>query len=94
MSNFSAKEKAQYGTAIFTLFSGIVLCFLSFFLHQHTIHDSVLMYFGQTLIFCASVFGINLFIRNKVLEAEERLNNKIDKKMKKVDELVADGEDR
>jgi len=92
MDKFSAKEKAQYGTAIFTLLSGIVLCFLSFFLHQQTIHDSVLMYFGQTLIFCASVFGINLFIKNKVLEAETRLNDKIDKKMQKVDNIIKDEE--
>lgn len=92
MDNFSTKEKAQYGTAIFTLFSGIVMCFLSFFLHEHTIHDSVLMYFGQTLIFCAGVFGINIFIKNKILETESRLNDKIDKKMQKVDNIIRDEE--
>lgn len=92
MDNFTIKEKWQYSTATFTLFSGIVLCFLSFFLHSHTIHDSILMYFGQTLIFCASVFGINLFIKNKVLEAESRINDKIDKKMQKVDNIIKDEE--
>ena len=47
------------------------------------------MYFGQTLIFCAGVFGINVFIKNKVNEAESRLNNKIDKKLgKMIDEEV------
>jgi hypothetical protein len=50
------------------------------------------MYFGQTLIFCAGVFGINIFIKNKVLEAEARLNNKIDKKMQKVDNIIKDEE--
>lgn len=90
MEKLSVKEKTQYGTAIFTLFSGILLCFLSFFLNEYNIENSVLMYFGQTLIFCAGIFGVNLFIKNKVLEAESRLNEKIDNKMKKVDDLVKD----
>lgn len=92
MDNFSGKEKTQYGTAIFTLFSGILMCFLSFFLDGHNIDNSVLMYFGQTLIFCAGIFGVNLFIKNKVLEAETRLNTKIDKKMQKVDNIIKDEE--
>ena len=50
------KETTQYITAIATLFTGIVLCYLSFFLNNYNIADSVLMYFGQTLIFCGSVF--------------------------------------
>lgn len=83
------KENIQYTTAIFTLLTGILMCFLSFFLHEYNIDDSVLMYFGQTLIFCAGVFGINVFIKNKVNEAESRLNNKIDKKLgKMIDEEV------
>lgn len=83
------KENIQYTTAIFTLLTGILMCFLSFFLHEYNIDDSVLMYFGQTLIFCAGVFGINVFIKNKVSEAESRLNNKIDKKLgKMIDEEV------
>lgn len=92
MEKFSAKEKTQYGTAIFTLLSGIVLCFLSFFLHSHTIDSSVLMYFGQTLIFCAGIFGVNLFIKTKLIEAESRINDKIDKKMRKVDDIIKDEE--
>lgn len=83
------KENIQYTTAIFTLLTGILMCFLSFFLHEYNIDDSVLMYFGQTLIFCAGVFGINVFIKNKVNEVESRLNNKIDKKLgKMIDEEV------
>lgn len=92
MKDFSVKDQTQYGTAIFTLFSGILMCFLSFFLDGHNIDNSVLMYFGQTLIFCAGIFGVNLFIKNKVLEAETRLNTKIDKKMQKVDNIIKDEE--
>jgi hypothetical protein len=38
------------------------------------------------------VFGINLFIKNKVLEAESRINDKIEKKMRKVDNIIKDEE--
>ncbi len=92
MDNFSSKEKTQYITAISTLFSGIILCFLSFFLHNYIIENSILMYFGQTIIFCSGIFGINIYIKSKVLEAESRINNKVEKKMKKVDNLIKDEE--
>lgn len=86
------KENVQYTTAIFTLFTGVLMCFLSFFMNKYSIETSVLMYFGQTLIFCAAVFGINLMIKTQVLEAESRLDSKIEKKLKKVDNLTKDGE--
>ena len=84
------KENIQYATAIFTLFTGIVLCFLSFFLNEYDIETGVLMYFGQTLVFTGAVFGINLMIKTKMLETETRLNDKIDKKLEKVDNLLKD----
>lgn len=86
----SAKEKTQYGTAIAALASGIIMCFLSFFLNKYSIEESALMYCGEMIIFCSGVFGVNLYIKNKVLEAEARINNKIDRKMKKVDDLITD----
>ena len=86
------KENIQYATAIFTLLSGILMCFLSFFLHEYDIETSVLMYFGQTLIFCGAVFGINMYIKTQVMEVESRLDNKISKKLEKVDNLIKDGE--
>jgi len=85
MDRFSVKEKIQYSTAIGTLLSGIVMCFLSFFMHKHTIDSTVLMYFGQTLIFCAGIFGVNLFIKTKIMEVESRINNKIDKRIKDIE---------
>lgn len=87
------KESVQYITAIFTVFTGILMCFLSFFLNKYSIETSVLMYFGQTLIFCGAVFGINMYIKTQVLEAESRLDDKIQRKFRKVDNLIKDGED-
>ena len=75
------KETTQYITAIATLFTGIVLCYLSFFLNNYNIADSVLMYFGQTLIFCGSVFLFFLYINTKVKESENRIRDEINKKL-------------
>ena len=79
--NANQKETTQYIVAIITLFSGIIMCFLSFFLNEFNIEDSVLMYFGQTLIFCGAVFGLNIMIKNKVdylkTQIMEDVNDKI-----------------
>jgi len=84
------KETIQYLTAIGFLFTGVLLCFLSFFLNSYDIKEGVLWYLGQGVIFCGSVFGLNLVIKTKVGDMESRLNEKIDKKMKKVDDLIED----
>lgn len=84
------KETVQYITAISTLATGVMLCILSFFLNEYDIETGVLMYFGQTLIFCAAVFGINLMIKTKVLEAESNLRKEMDKKLEKIDRLIKD----
>ena len=75
--NKNIKENIQYATAIFTLLSGIVLCFLSFFFNKYDIESGVLMYFGQTLVFCGAIFGINLFIKTKIIEAETKIQEKM-----------------
>ena len=85
-----AKETTQYITAIFTLFTGIVMCFLSFFLNDYIVHDSALWYFGETMAFAGGVFGIGIYVNSKVKNAEIRLNTKIDNKMQKVDDLLKD----
>lgn len=90
--NTQRKENIQYSTAIATLFSGVLMCFLSFFLNEYKIGDSILMYFGQTLIFCGAVFGLNIMIRNKVMDAQSEIMSHVDQKMKKVDRLITDEE--
>jgi hypothetical protein len=81
------KETVQYITAISTLASGVLLCVLSFFLHEYDIETGVLMYFGQTLIFCGAVFGINMIIKTKVLEAETNLRKEVDRRLDNIDRL-------
>ena len=88
MSN-ERKENVQYITAISTLFSGVLMCFLSFFLtEQHLIHDSVLWYMGQAVIFCSAVFGLNIIIKNKVSDAENNIMKHVNERMKPVDDLI------
>ena len=87
------KETVQYITAIGTLFSGIVMCFLSFFLHEYKIETGVLMYFGQALIFCGAVFGLNIMIKTKVLEAETKLRAEVDKRLDTIDSLYKTSEE-
>ena len=81
------KETVQYITAISTLATGVIMCFLSFFLNKYAIESGVLMYFGQTLIFCGAVFGINMVIKTKVLEAESNIRKEVDKRLDNIDRL-------
>ena len=88
--NSKKKENIQYTTAITFLFTGILICFLSFFMNEYDIKGGALIYLGEAVSFCAGVFSINLYVRSKVSEAEVRINDKIDRKMRKIDDLVAD----
>lgn len=87
---FTRKETVQYITSIGFLITGIILCFLSFFLNEYDIENGVLFYLGTATTFCGAVFGINLMIHNQVIQAETRINNRINKKMQKVDDLIQD----
>lgn len=70
------KDNTMIGAALITLASGIVLCFLSFFLdRQHEIKSSVLWYFGQTLLYAASSFGLATYVKTKLNDVTNILEN-------------------
>lgn len=73
------KEAIQYASACIMLVSGIVLSFLSFFLSNYTIEDSVLWYFAQTILYAGSVFGLTMYVsstRKAILsEVNDRLSS-------------------
>ena len=70
------KDNTMIGAALVTLASGIVLCFLSFFLdQQHKIHSSVLWYFGQTLLYAASTFGLASYVKAKMHDVTNIIEN-------------------
>lgn len=67
MKERETKDKLLMATACLTLASGIVLAFLSFFLsNEHAIHDSVLWYFAQCLIYAGSALGIATYVDAKL----------------------------
>lgn len=88
--NSKHKENIQYTTAIIFLFTGIIMCFLSFFMNEYDIKGGALTYLGEAVAFTSGVFCINIYVRNKVAEAETRINHRMDRKMQKVDDLIAD----
>lgn len=75
------KDRIQYGTAIAMIASGMVLSFLSFFLNNFNIADGVLWYVAQALVYAGSIFGVNIYIRTKYGEAENKLINRIKEMM-------------
>lgn len=57
------KEKVSITMAVVLLVSGVTMCFCAFFMDEkHEINSSVLWYFGQTLIYAASVFGVMSYL--------------------------------
>ena len=70
------KEIIHYATAIVLLLAGIILAFLGFYMPpEGEIHDSVLWLFAQCLIYAGSVFGLQLYVRQKISEQLYRKNN-------------------
>lgn len=68
------KDYIMIISALVTLASGIVLSFLSFFLSRYQIHDSILWYFAQTLMYAGSCFGLGAYVRK--FEKKFENNNK------------------
>lgn len=79
------KENIQYGTALTGLATGIIMCFLSFFLNNYDISGSVLGYLGEWIIFAAGIFGVSIYINSMFLKAESRMNKKIDDEFKEIE---------
>lgn len=57
------KDKIQYATAVVTLASGIAMCFISYFRSTtNDIPSGSLWYFGQTMVYTATIFGFKLAV--------------------------------
>lgn len=71
----SGKETAMIVSALVMLASGVGLSFLAFFLSEaHAIHDSVLWYFAQTIVYASSVFGIGAYVDTKIKKISTKRN--------------------
>lgn len=61
------KEDVQIWTAVGMLLAGITMSFIGFFVEPTgIIHDSVLWFFAQCLLYGGAVFGIPLYIKSKI----------------------------
>lgn len=77
------KEKLQYTTAVALIFSGILIAFLSFF----TISDiaaGTLIYIAQAFTAGGSIFGVSIYINNKLGQFGTEASNQIERVVKKM----------
>lgn len=65
-----SKEDVQIWTAVGMLIAGVGLSFIGFFVAPvGVIHDSVLWFFAQCLIYAGSIFGVSIYVTGKVNKA-------------------------
>lgn len=70
------KESIQIWSAIGMLISGVGLSIAGFMVApMGQIHDSVLWFFAQCLIYAGSIFGIGIYVNGKFNHLVDRLNN-------------------
>ena len=71
------KEEVQIYTAVGMLMSGVGLSVAGFIVEPTgQIHESVLWFFAQCLIYAGSIFGIGIYVNGKFNSLVDRLNNK------------------
>jgi len=78
----NTKEWIQYSTAIAMIVSGIALAFLSFFLNDYEISDSVLWYIAQALVYAGGIFGVSLYFKTKLGDFETRTRKEINQALR------------
>lgn len=72
----NTKEDIQVWTAVGMLFAGVGLSVAGFVVDPlGQIHDSVLWFFAQCLIYAGSIFGIGIYVNGKFNSLVDRINN-------------------
>ncbi len=75
------KEDVQVCTAVGMLLSGVGLSVAGFIVEPTgQIHDSVLYFFAQCLIYAGSIFGIGIYVTTKFNHLVDKLKDKEEKK--------------
>lgn len=71
------KENIQYGSALGMLIVGSALSIAGFITAPAgEIHESVLWFFAQCLIYSGSVFGVSVYMTDRFSRIEKKLNLK------------------
>lgn len=67
------KDKIQYGSAVMVLVAGVGLSIASFVVSKGEIHESVLWFFAQCLMYSGATFGIAIYITDRFKRIETKL---------------------
>ncbi|WAX09895.1 hypothetical protein BT681P3_00012 [Bacteroides phage BT681P3] len=71
------KEDIQVWTAVGMLIAGVTMSFTGFFVEPlGIIHDSVLWFFAQCLIYAGSIFGVYIYVNGRVRNVLKDFMNK------------------
>lgn len=71
------KEDVQIWTAVSMLFLGAALSVAGFVVEPTgQIHDSVLWFFAQCLMYAGGIFGIGIYVNGKFNHLMDKLNGK------------------
>ena len=69
------KERIQVWTAVTMLAVGTILVIAGFIVPPTgEVHDSVLWFFGECLIYAGSIFGIGIYVAGKIQNIRRELN--------------------
>lgn len=68
------KEKIQYGSAMVVLAFAIALVYISYFVSKD-VTENVLWYFGQSLMYVASIFGVSIAMDVKFDKIKKLINH-------------------
>lgn len=72
------KESMQIYSAIGMLMAGVALSIAGFIVPPvGEIHDSVLWFFAQCLIYAGSIFGVGIYVNSKFDHLTEKIKNSI-----------------
>ncbi len=75
------KEGVQIWTAVCMLVAGVGLSIAGFIVEPTgQIHDSVLWFFAQCLMYAGGIFGIGIYVTSKFNHLVDKLNNKEEQK--------------
>jgi hypothetical protein len=81
----NTKDWIQYGSAVMLIISGIVIAFISLIITM-TIGAGVLAYIGEALSSALAIFGIGVYVTNKLAQFENDARNEIDKIKREVND--------
>lgn len=71
------KEDIQVWTAVGMLIAGVTMSFIGFFVEPlGIIHDSVLWFFAQCLVYAGSIFGVYIYVNGRVQNVLKDFMNK------------------